>query len=252
MTPRRAFTIIELLVAIAIIALLVGLILPVLSRARTAGERTECAAQMRDIGAAWQMFAQESDDEVPNAGVDEFVDGTTFIDETWPATMDLWHGEYPTPAWSGFGVLVAAELAQPQSFYCPAAMNNWVPRWDEYQSDYGEDALLIGAFDPAKVGLVGVPAMSTYYQRGPGHHAPERITDPGRVAILADAHHYYEDELQLNSHNDGVNALFNDGSVVFISCDPTTSIAYDADPLVPETYDPDAPTWRDLDAGEID
>ena len=57
----RAFTLIELLVVIGIIALLVGIILPILSTAREAARRTQCLANMRSIGQSMALYAHNYD-----------------------------------------------------------------------------------------------------------------------------------------------------------------------------------------------
>ncbi len=57
---RRAFSLLELLVSLAIIAVLVGILLPVLAHARSTGRRTVCASNLRQIGAAFQAYSQDN------------------------------------------------------------------------------------------------------------------------------------------------------------------------------------------------
>ena len=64
---RRAFTLIEILVVVAIIALLAGLLFPVFSRAREEGRKTSCLNNMRQLGIAFQQYASDSRGKYPLA-----------------------------------------------------------------------------------------------------------------------------------------------------------------------------------------
>ena len=59
MPRRRAFTLVELLVVIGIIAVLVSILLPVLSRAREAVRTTQCLSNLRELGLALQLYEND-------------------------------------------------------------------------------------------------------------------------------------------------------------------------------------------------
>ena len=61
-----AFSLVELLVVIGIIAILIGLLLPTLSRARESAKKTKCLANLRTLGQAMVMYANASRDWLPN------------------------------------------------------------------------------------------------------------------------------------------------------------------------------------------
>lgn len=65
MRVRRAFTLVEVLVVIGIIAILVGILLPVVSRARASANRVACAAQLRDLGNVFQMYLTANKGRLP-------------------------------------------------------------------------------------------------------------------------------------------------------------------------------------------
>ncbi len=60
--PCFGFTLIELLVVIAIIALLAAVLFPVFAKAREKARQTSCASNLKQLGLAWLMYAQDYDE----------------------------------------------------------------------------------------------------------------------------------------------------------------------------------------------
>ena len=68
---NRAFTLIELLVVIAIMAVMASLLLPMLNRAREKASRTACASNLRQIGLAMITYADDYEDHIPTAVINQ-------------------------------------------------------------------------------------------------------------------------------------------------------------------------------------
>ncbi len=80
----RGFTLVELLVVISIIALLIGLLLPALSRARKSAQQVKCGTQVRGIQQGYVSWAQNNQENYPrpdlldkNNATEALTDNTT-------------------------------------------------------------------------------------------------------------------------------------------------------------------------------
>jgi len=62
---RKAFTLVELLVVIGIIAVLIAILLPALNKARQAADRVVCGSNMRQVGLAMLTYASENKGTLP-------------------------------------------------------------------------------------------------------------------------------------------------------------------------------------------
>ena len=98
---KRAFTLIELLVVIAIIAILAAILFPVFSQAKQAAKKTMCLSNVRQLGIASMLYANDYDDQLLSRPDDNSMNGqwTTWFDYFAPYTKS---GEIAKcPSYSG-------------------------------------------------------------------------------------------------------------------------------------------------------
>ena len=106
---RRAFTLIELLVSISIIAVLAALLFPVFAQARESARKTTCLSNMRQLGFALTMYAQDYDETLPRA----------FVGTNGGSRLD---GK--SMRWPG---LIASYVHSQAVFSCPASPLKYTP-----------------------------------------------------------------------------------------------------------------------------
>jgi prepilin-type N-terminal cleavage/methylation domain-containing protein/prepilin-type processing-associated H-X9-DG protein len=81
---RQAFTLIELLVVMAVISILASMLLPAVVRAKQAAHKIKCLSQMRQLGFALTMYADDHDGEYPPR---------RRSDEHWVFTLQPYYGD---------------------------------------------------------------------------------------------------------------------------------------------------------------
>ena len=178
----RAFTLIEVLVTIAVIAILVGLLVPSLSGVRHTARATACGAQLRSLGTAWSMYANDfAERAMPLAYTSAADVGPGGMARYWWGS----HGSAATPPDHGKGFLspyLDANLSERSVFQCPGQKwGTYVPqgpgaRWPT--STYGYNGYFLS------------PSKTPGYDAVIGNRPWQRVGDlrqPSSLFVFADA-----------------------------------------------------------------
>lgn len=98
---RAGFTLVEILVVMAIITLLAAVLLPVFAKVRERGRQIACLSNLRQLGLATFQYAQDSDDRYPYGGDpgDLYTDGWRYSEngKYWPAIQLMQANEQIIP-----------------------------------------------------------------------------------------------------------------------------------------------------------
>ena len=127
-SARPAFTLVELLVVIGIIALLISILLPSLAKARESAKRTQCLSNLRSINQMLIMYALNYKDLVPigcrHPSGPPPVGGTTRQENYFLSQLSSTPDAGCTNArYVGLGLLFAADIVREGEgtvFYCPS------------------------------------------------------------------------------------------------------------------------------------
>lgn len=257
--PRRAFTLVELLVTLSIIALLTSLLVAVGSQAMRAREQTLCAANLRSVGMAAWTFAMDRSGALPR----HYTGTDAAFDTTIMRTADL--------AYVNLGQLTAY-TTNARVLYCPSQNEKTSPAlaYDskanplkrdprQYDSPNGQEpGLDDGADDDDRPGPTGRPG-SGRIDLSPGANAsyPARSrSDPAMRVVAWSVQNYgnkviYSDFIgvdgwvgtgRLNGpihapHGArGYNRLFGDGSVQWVAADALEALR-PIDATMPSPHD---------------
>lgn len=177
---QRAFSLIELLVVITIISLLMGILLPVLSRVRYQADCVACAANLQQISMAIHLYAADYDDTIPFGPEGRPITGSNFYTTTGSVTS-LLSLEDGAPV--GLGLMLDSYLShKPKVLFCPGA---------DQPSEAEEQLARVGSSQ----------AQSDFYYR---HASVDLITG------TPDTYHIRLSRLGRNSKGQSITALVSD------------------------------------------
>src|SRR5215204_2784828 len=117
---KPGFTVVELLVVIGIVALLISVMLPALCRSREGGNRVKCASNLRQIGLAIQMYANDNKGNFPRTHFDGAANPTIIANTTaWNSTNPFTGN--PNNVCSSFFLVLKTQDLTSEVFVCPSS-----------------------------------------------------------------------------------------------------------------------------------
>jgi prepilin-type N-terminal cleavage/methylation domain-containing protein len=123
-TSRTAFTLIEVLVVTAIIALLVAILIPALSRARDQARLAVCGSNLRQIGAGVNLYGNTFG-TIPHGPVVQGLAGILEPNDGTVSTSQIWTGpQEPVKSTMAMGLLLWKRNITPEVLYCPGDDSN--------------------------------------------------------------------------------------------------------------------------------
>lgn len=149
MNPRspgpRAFTLVEMLIAVAVMGILAALLLPIASRSVKSARAAQSLANLKSIGAVMHIYASDNNGVFPL--VWDSATSTSWIATIWPYSSDRrFPGTTPT-------------ALKGSIFYTPLSENGTTARTfgmnEPLQSKYPSRMYLTTVPTPSKVALVG-------------------------------------------------------------------------------------------------
>lgn len=173
-SAARAFTLIEMLCVMFIIAILASLSLAGISRARAKANEAYCVNNVRQMGVALQVFLSDHHVYPLWSNVDYRNGKNTELGKTW------FSGLFPDLSMEN-----AITNRGNQVFHCPAARIPSAFRRDQWFADYGYNARgLAGSVPGDFIGLDGFSLATQSYDPLPD----SKVTSPADMLAIGDGH----------------------------------------------------------------